>query len=61
MKNKTEDILIQEMERIRRELHQKVGKKPIISHEILMKEELLELSRDLDKLIIQYMLQKSKQ
>ncbi|TCS82995.1 aspartyl-phosphate phosphatase Spo0E family protein [Tepidibacillus fermentans] len=55
MNNETEDILIREIERIRKELHQKVGTEPIKTHDVLMKDDLLELSRDLDKLIIQYM------
>jgi len=55
MKHQTEDSLIREMERIRKELHEKVGAGPVKGHDVLMNEELLKLSRDLDQLILKYM------
>ncbi|WP_339063212.1 aspartyl-phosphate phosphatase Spo0E family protein [Tepidibacillus marianensis] len=61
MKHETEDSLIREMERIRKELHQKVGDGPVKGHDVLITEELLELSRNLDQLILQYMNRKANQ
>ena len=55
MSRDKDDLLVLEIERIRKELHQKVGGGHINNHEVLMNEDLLELSRTLDKLILEFM------
>jgi len=55
MKKRSNELLLKEIEMLRSKLHASIDVQEAKNHDVFVNDQLLELSKQLDKLILEYM------